>query len=79
MRRSERASLEKVNSSHHQAVDRLADGCEVEAWSATDDIIEQLRLKNYPFALAVQYDPERGGEIYAPFFADFVSTFEIAG
>ncbi len=74
--RTERSAahrLEKVNSSHHQAIDRLAEGCEVEAWCATDDIIEQMRLKNYPFALAVQYHPERGGEVYAPLFADFVS------
>ena len=74
--RTERAAahrLEKVNSSHHQAIDRLADGCEVEAWCASDDIIEQMRLRDYPFALAVQYHPERGGEIYAPLFADFVS------
>lgn len=65
--------LEKVNSSHHQAIDRLADGCVVEAWCAADDIIEQVRLTNYRYALAVQYHPERGGEIYAPLFADFVS------
>ncbi len=64
--------LEKVNSSHHQALDRLGEGLKVEAWSAQDDVIEQVRLKNYPWALAVQYHPERGGEIYAPLFADFV-------
>jgi putative glutamine amidotransferase len=77
--RTERAAthrLEKVNSSHHQAVDRLGDGFEVEAWCATDDIIEQMRLTNYPFALAVQYHPERGGDIYAPLFADFVSRMK---
>jgi len=65
--------LAKVNSSHHQAIDRLGDGCEVEAWCATDDIIEQMRMRNYPFGFAVQYHPERGGEVYAPLFADFVS------
>jgi putative glutamine amidotransferase len=73
--RTDRAAshrFEKVNSSHHQAIDRVADGCEVEAWCATDDIIEQMRLKNYPFALAVQYHPERG-DAYAPLFADFVA------
>jgi putative glutamine amidotransferase len=62
--------FEKVNSSHHQAVDRLADRCEVEAWCATDDIIEQFRLRDYPYALAVQYHPERG-QIYDPLFRDF--------
>jgi len=77
--RTDRAAshrLEKVNSSHHQAIDRLADGCEVEAWCASDDIIEQMRLKDYPFALAVQYHPERGGEVYAPLFADFAARME---
>lgn len=77
--RTDRAAahrLESVNSSHHQAIDRLADGFEVEAWCAADDIIEQVRLKDYPFALAVQYHPERGGEIYAPLFADFVSRMK---
>lgn len=62
--------FEKVNSSHHQAVDRVADGFEVEAWCVTDDVIEQMRLRNYPFALAVQYHPERG-KIYDALFEDF--------
>jgi putative glutamine amidotransferase len=65
----------KVNSSHHQAIDRLGDGCEVEAWCATDDIIEQIRLRNYPFALAVQYHPERG-RIYDELFEDFFSRLD---
>jgi putative glutamine amidotransferase len=60
----------KVNSSHHQAVDRVGEGFEIEAWCATDDIIEQMRLRNHPFALAVQYHPERG-KIYGPLFEDF--------
>jgi putative glutamine amidotransferase len=62
--------FENVNSSHHQAIDRLADGFEVEAWCADDDIIEQVRLRDYPFALAVQYHPERG-KIYDALFEDF--------
>jgi gamma-glutamyl-gamma-aminobutyrate hydrolase PuuD len=61
-----------VNSSHHQAVDGLGDDLAVEAWCVTDDIIEQVRLRDYPFALAVQYHPERD-ESYAPLFDDFVS------
>ncbi len=65
--------LDRVNSSHHQAVDRLGDDCVVEAWCATDDIIEQFRMRDQPFALAVQYHPERGGERYVPLFEDFFS------
>lgn len=61
----------RVNSSHHQAVDRVADSFEVEAWSAKDHVIEQMRLRDYPFALAVQYHPERG-DIYGSIFAEFV-------
>ena len=64
--------FEKVNSSHHQAVDSLGQGLEVESWSANDDIIEQIRLRNYPFALGVQYHPERG-KIYDDLFEDFFS------
>jgi len=64
--------LECVNSSHHQAIDRLGDGLRVEAWCETDDVIEQMRLRDYSFALAVQYHPERG-DGYEQLFADFVS------
>jgi putative glutamine amidotransferase len=62
--------FERVNSSHHQAVDALGKGLEVESWCAADDIIEQIRLRNYPFALGVQYHPERG-KIYDSIFEDF--------
>ena len=69
--------FEKVNSSHHQAVDKPAPGFEVEAWSANDDIIEQMRLCDYPYALAVQYHPERG-RIYGALFADFFSRIGVS-
>lgn len=59
-----------VNSSHHQAIDRFAEGLEIEAWCATDDIIEQVRLRDYPWCMGVQYHPERDW-LYAPLFADF--------
>ncbi|HEY2801096.1 MAG TPA: gamma-glutamyl-gamma-aminobutyrate hydrolase family protein [Chthoniobacterales bacterium] len=62
--------FEKVNSSHHQAIDRVADGFAVESWCTTDGVIEQMRLTDRPFGLAVQYHPERGS-LYAPLFADF--------
>lgn len=64
--------FEKVNSSHHQAVDTLGKGLEVESWCAADAVIEQIRLRNYPFALGVQYHPERG-KIYDSLFEDFFS------
>jgi len=70
--------LDFVNSSHHQAVDRLGDGLEVEAWCAADDVIEQVRLKNYPCAFGVQYHPERG-EIYEPLFAGFAHALKKFG
>lgn len=64
--------FDKVNSSHHQAVDSLGQGLIAESWCAADDIIEQIRLRNYPFALGVQYHPERG-RIYDSVFEDFFS------
>ena len=70
--RGTRHRFEKVNSSHHQAIDKLGVGLEVESSCATDDIIEQVRLRDYPFALGVQYHPERG-QIYDESFDDFIS------
>jgi putative glutamine amidotransferase len=64
--------FELVNSSHHQAIDRVATGLEVEAWSRSDDIIEQVRLRDHPYAIGVQYHPERD-QLYAPLFEDFFS------
>jgi putative glutamine amidotransferase len=65
----------KVNSSHHQAVERVADGLDVEAWCALDDIVEQMRLRDYPFGLAVQFHPERSS-IYEPLFEDFFARLK---
>jgi putative glutamine amidotransferase len=67
--------FDKVNSSHHQAIDSLGKGLKVESWCAKDEIIEQIRLRNYPFALGVQYHPERG-KIYDSLFEDFFSRLK---
>ena len=61
---------ERINSSHHQALDRLGDRLEVEAWSPGDDIIEQVRRRAYPYCFGVQYHPERHQQ-YAPLFQEF--------
>jgi putative glutamine amidotransferase len=65
-----RHRFEKVNSSHHQALDRVADALEVEAWHAGDGIIEQVRIRDYPWGIGVQYHPERD-VTYASLFDDF--------
>jgi putative glutamine amidotransferase len=67
--------FDKVNSSHHQAVDLVGEGLEIESWCAHDDIIEQIRLRHYSFALGVQYHPERG-KIYDSIFEDFFSRLK---
>lgn len=64
------ARFERVNSSHHQALDRLGEGLMVEAWSAADGIVEQVRLLDYPYCLGVQYHPERD-QMYRPLFDAF--------
>ncbi|MGH7984121.1 MAG: gamma-glutamyl-gamma-aminobutyrate hydrolase family protein [Candidatus Udaeobacter sp.] len=77
LRHSRRAShrFSKVNSAHHQAIERLGDDLEVEAWSAHDGIVEQIHLQKYPFARAVQYHPERS-RIYDSLFEDFFARLE---
>ena len=66
----EHTRYERINSSHHQALDRLGDGLEVEAWSPGDGIIEQVRRRGYPYCFGVQYHPERHAQ-YAPLFHEF--------
>jgi len=63
-----------VNSSHHQAIDRLGDGLVVEAWHAGDGTIEQVRSTRLPWCVGVQYHPERDAQLYAPLFAEFVGA-----
>jgi len=63
-----RATFE-TNSSHHQALDRVAEGLVVTARSPADGIIEGVELPDHPFFVAVQWHPERhysastGGEL----------------
>ena len=63
----------KVNSSHHQAVARLGDGLEVEAWCAEDEIVEQVRHGTHPWCVGVQFHPERS-RVYASLFQSLVEA-----
>jgi putative glutamine amidotransferase len=63
----------RVNSSHHQAVDRPGDNLEVEAWCAADGMVEQVRHHSHPWCIGVQYHPERSAG-YEPLFRAFVES-----
>ncbi|MDA8198525.1 MAG: gamma-glutamyl-gamma-aminobutyrate hydrolase family protein [Thermaerobacter sp.] len=60
------ATAIRVNSFHHQAVDRLPDGFRAVAW-ADDGLLEGLELPSRPFCLGVQWHPENltGNEEHA--------------
>ena len=68
-----RLQIPHVNSSHHQAIDRLGEGIEIEACHAEDGTVEQVRLRDYPFCLGVQYHPERD-PLYKKLFDAFVDA-----
>ncbi|MEA3212619.1 MAG: putative glutamine amidotransferase [Chthoniobacter sp.] len=72
---SARHRFERVNSSHHQALDRVADALVVEAWHAEDGVIEQVRIRNYPWGFGVQYHPERD-LAYVSLFDDFLTQLK---
>jgi putative glutamine amidotransferase len=47
----------RVNSLHHQGLDRLAEGLKAVAY-APDGLVEAVELSDHPFGLAVQWHPE---------------------
>jgi putative glutamine amidotransferase len=53
-----RARIVEVNSSHHQAVDRIAGGLRVSA-TAPDGVVEAIEAPGLRYAVAVQWHPER--------------------
>jgi putative glutamine amidotransferase len=68
-----------VNSTHHQAIDKLAPSLRMVA-TATDGIIEAVELKNAarrPFLLGVQFHPERlfdSNGVFLRLFKQFVQA-----
>lgn len=65
-----------VNTIHHQAIDRLADGFVATA-TAPDGIVEGIEVEDddWPF-LGVQWHPEKGGEADLPLFRWFVADLD---
>jgi putative glutamine amidotransferase len=54
------SSVVQVNSSHHQALDRVGDNLRVAAISPEDNVIEAIELQSPEhFVLGVQWHPER--------------------
>ena len=63
-----------VNSSHHQAVNRLGEGLSAIACS-DDGIVEAIILNDYPFLTGVQWHPERSDdELSLMLFSAFVES-----
>ena len=52
------AGITGVNSYHHQAVDRLAEGLVASAYSTIDGIIEAFEMPGERFVMGVQWHPE---------------------
>lgn len=67
-----------VTSTHHQFVKEIAPGFRVVAESAEDGIVEAIESLEHPFALAVQWHPERMYEEHPAHLALFVGLVEAA-
>ena len=48
----------RVNSSHHQAIDKLGEKLTISAYSAHDHIVEGIEMAGDRFVLGVQWHPE---------------------
>ena len=70
----------KVNSFHHQAIDRLAPGLVVSAYSKEDNVIEAVEAPGDRYILAVQWHPEEltHDPDHRRLFEEFVSQCEKA-
>jgi putative glutamine amidotransferase len=69
----------RVTSIHHQAVDRLGEGLEVEARSTLDGLIEAVCWKGPGYARGLQWHPEFHGDrasllSSSPVMADFLQA-----
>ena len=69
----------RVNSFHHQALDQVAEGLIVTAYSAADHVIEAVEAPGDRYILGVQWHPEEliAHEGHLALFKEFVRQAEI--
>ena len=53
-----KVEVARINTIHHQAVNRLGEGLVVEAVSEPDGLVEALRWEGHSFVVGVQWHPE---------------------
>lgn len=65
----------RVNSYHHQVIDKIGEGLKVSAYSP-DGVIEGLESMDYDYVIGVQWHPEmmfRANKIQLKIFEDFIN------
>ena len=67
-----------VNSLHHQAIDRVAEGF-LTAATAKDGVVEAIERQGGSFALGVQFHPEMLSATRADMLAIFQLLMEVCG
>lgn len=66
-----------VNSSHHQAVDRLGKGLVASA-SAPDSVIEAIEISDHPFCMGIEWHPEyQTTELDRSIFTHFIRAASV--
>jgi putative glutamine amidotransferase len=74
-----RVERSPVTSTHHQFVKDVAPGFRVSAESVEDGIVEGIEAAGHPFAVAVQWHPERMYRTHAAHLGLFQGLVEAAG
>ena len=67
-----------TNSSHHQAIRELAPGLAVTG-RTPDGVVEAVEMPEHPFAVGLQWHPERMVQQYPQMLRPFEALVEAAG